>query len=316
MEPGADRILAGTEDGLWEVAGGGAAAVATLAGSPVVALARDGERTWAIVDGTDLWMMEDGRGWTPVASIDGPPATCLAPTAAGILVGTEQAHLLRLAGGWVEPVEAFETAPGRETWYTPWGDPADVRSISAEPSGAVYVNVHVGGVVRSTDGGRSWTPTLDIETDVHQVLAHPARPGLVLAAAAIGLGLSRDGGASWDFATDGLHARYLRAVAVAEGTVLVSASTGPGGRKAAVYRRPLDGDTPFARCRDGLPEWFPGNVDTACLAAAGATVVAGTRHGEVFRSPDGGITWTLAAKGLPEIRCLLPDPTAGAAPPR
>jgi hypothetical protein len=137
-------------------------------------------------------------------------------------------------------------------------------------TGAVHVNVHVGGVARSRDGGRTWAPTVDIEVDVHQILAHPRHPDVVLAAAADGFGLSRDGGDSWRFVADGMHAHYLRAVAVSDDSVLVSASTGPGGRRAAIYRRRLDDDGPFERCTQGLPAWFGDNVDTGCLAAARA----------------------------------------------
>src|SRR5262249_51391316 len=151
-----------------------------------------------------------------------------------------------------------ETVPGREAWYTPWGDPPDTRSLAVDRGGTVYANVHVGGVVRSTDGGRSWEPTLDIEADVHQVLAHPRRPGHVFAASAVGLQTTVDAGATWQTVTEGLHATYLRAVAVATGGVLVSASTGPGGRRSALYRRTRAGG-PFERCRGGLPEWFGDN---------------------------------------------------------
>ena len=242
----------------------------------------------------------------PAASVEEPSATCLAVAAGDLLVGTEQAHLLRLAGASLEPVPSFESVDGREAWYTPWGDPADVRSMAVDRAGALYVNVHVGGVVRSRDGGRSWTPTLDIEVDVHQVLAHPVRPGVVLVAAAAGFGASRDGGDSWDFTTAGMHAHYLRAVAVAGDTVLVSASSGPGGRRSALYRRPLDDTAPFERCRAGLPQWFSDNIDTACLAASGSMVAFGTADGRVFRSFDAGATWDLAAKGLPEVHCILP----------
>src|SRR5436853_425316 len=105
----------------------------------------------------------------------------------------------RISTGERVSVERSEMIDGRAAWYTPWGDPADVRSISVALDGAIYVNVHVGGVVRSRDGGRSWAPTVDIESDVHQVLAHPSRAEVVLAAAADGFGVSRDGGASWRF---------------------------------------------------------------------------------------------------------------------
>src|SRR5207244_8211911 len=171
----------------------------------------------------------------------------------------------------LEPVEACETVEGRAEWYTPWGEPADVRSLAVGLDGSIYVNVHVGGVVRSRDAGRTWLPTLDIEMDVHQVIAHPTRADMVLVAAYEGFGVSRDGGASWQFITDGMHAHYGRALGVAGETVLVSTSTGPGGRKATLYRKLLDGATEFTRC-EGLP-WFTDNIDTACLAADGALAV-------------------------------------------
>jgi hypothetical protein len=300
------RILVGTNAGLWDVVEGGPVAVEALAGRDVLALARHGARTWAVVDGRSIWTTADGGRWDPVVSVEEPAATCLAVAAERLLVGTEQAHLLSLIGGQLEPVRSFESVEGRDTWYTPWGDPADVRSIAVDCAGIIYVNVHVGGVVRSRDGGHTWTPTLDIEVDVHQVLAHPVSPGVALAAAAAGFGVSRDGGDSWDFTTAGLHAHYLRAVAVAGDTVLVTASTGPSGRRAALYRRPLDGNASFERCRAGLPQWFSDNIDTACLAASGAMVVFGTDDGQVFWSFDAGATWDLAAKGLPEVHCVLP----------
>jgi hypothetical protein len=84
----------------------------------------------------------------------------------------------------------------------------------------------------------------------------------------------------------------------------MTASTGPGGRRSAVYRRRFDEGGDLERCRHGLPEWFNRNIDTACLAAAGPVVAFGTEDGRVFRSLDAGASWELAAKGLPEIRCL------------
>src|SRR5438445_715762 len=114
--------------------------------------------------------------------------------------------------------------------------------------------------------------------------ARPARPGLVLVAAADGFGLSDDGGDTWRWDTAGLHAHYCRAVALADDTVLLSASTGHRGRRATVYRRRLDGGERFEPCRVGLPEWFADNVDTGCLAAGGWTVVIGSYVGGVFLS--------------------------------
>lgn len=300
MDP---RILVGTESGLWELRGDTLAPVEQLAAREATALARDGAHTWAIIGGRSLWVAPGDGAWEERASVDGPPATCLAVTSEGPLVGTEGAHLLRFRSGRLSRVESFETVEGRDAWYTPWGDPADVRSIAVATDGTIHVNVHVGGVVRSRDGGTSWAPTIDVEADVHQVLAHPAQPNVVLVAAYDGFGISRNGGDSWEFATDGMHAHYSRAVAVSSDTVLVSASTGPRGRRSALYRRPLDDETPFQRCRDRLP-WFDDNIDTARLAAAGPLAIFGTEDGRIFRSLDGGEHWELVTKGMPPIRCI------------
>jgi hypothetical protein len=297
-------ILVGTGGGLWQLAGDAAAPVEALAGRAVTALALEGPRRWAVVDGGALWEGGDGA-WTARASIEGPPATCVALTSDGPLIGTEQAHLWRWTAGRLARIESFEVVEGRQAWYTPWGDPADVRSLAPAADGTLHVNVHVGGVARSRDRGASWTPTVDIETDVHQVLAHPTRPEVVLLAAAEGFGVSRDGGDTWQFTTAGLHAHYLRAVTVAGEHVLVSASAGFHGRRSAIYRRRLEGGTRFERCEAGLPRWFDDNIDTGCLAAAGPLVVFGTSDGRLFRSHDTGEHWDLVLKGLPPIACVV-----------
>jgi hypothetical protein len=297
-------IAVGTSGGLFVADGDSLLAVDRVAGRSVTALAGTRDRWSVLLDGRTI-LEGDVRGHWHERAVIGPEAgTCLASIRDGLLIGTEQAHLLRLTDGTVERVVSFETVEGREAWYTPWDDPPDVRSIAIGAEGALYVNVHVGGVVRSHDGGGTWAPTLDIESDVHQVVAAPRRPGVALVAAAVGFGVSRDGGASWEFLTGGLHARYLRAVTVSGDAVLVSASTGPRGRRSALYRKPLDGSEPFVRCTDGLPTWFEDNIDTACLAAAGALVVFGTGDGRLFRSLDGGVRWELMAKGLPPITCV------------
>jgi photosystem II stability/assembly factor-like uncharacterized protein len=297
-------ILVGTDDGLHRVTGDDAARVDDLAGRRVLALAREGEWAWAIVDGRELWRSADGLRWSMAAAAPRRSATCLAATPAGLLVGTARAHLLRLEQDRLVRVPSFDDAEGRDAWYTPWGAPADVRSIDAGGDGAIYVNVHVGGVLRSTDGGEAWAPTLDIEQDVHQVLAPRSRPGLVLAAAAAGFGVSHDGGDTWRWDNEGLHAHYCRAVALGDSAVLVSASAGHHGRRAAVYRRPLPEGGRFERCRAGLPEWFSDNVDTGCLAALGRTVVIGSEDGCVFLSSDGGERWQEVAKGLAPVRAV------------
>jgi hypothetical protein len=179
-----------------------------------------------------------------------------------------------------------------------------VRSLAFDLAGRIHANVHVGGIPRSTDGGASWEPTIDIDADVHQVIAHPRELGVVLAAGAVGLAVSEDGGASWRIEREGLRSTYARAVTVAGDRILVTASDGHRGGHAAVYGTTLGPSSSFEKCTEGLPEWFDGNIDTGWLAASGVTAAFGTNDGRVFVSDDAGASWRQAAAGVPRIRSL------------
>jgi hypothetical protein len=299
------RLVVGTVKGLYELEMDGSRAHpddGPLADREVVALGAAGQTLWALDDGATVLRRDPDGSWTELAS--GSGLTCLLPGEDGLLVGMEPARLLRLEGGSLRPVRSFEETPGHQTWHTPWGGPPAVRSMARDRAGRLHVNVHVGGIPRSLDGGATWQPTIDVDADVHQVLAHPALADVVLAATASGLARSDDGGDHWRFEREGMHADYCRAVAVAGAAVLVSASTGPSGRRSAIYRAPLDGPARFERRGAGLPDWFDANVDTGCLAADGDTVAFGTAEGTLFRSEDAGATWTEAASGLPAVRAV------------
>jgi hypothetical protein len=260
----------------------------------------DGESA-AMPDARLTWLQRRPGGWVAIiarrvvhlldeayaieesAVVGDLRAECAAWTPHGVLVGTSEAYLLDFPR--LRRVRGFDSVDGRDTWFTPWGAPADVRSISAGPDGRVYVNVHVGGVVVSADG-RTWTDTMDIGNDVHQVLAHPDRPGVALAPAAVGLGVTTDGGDTWEWHDEGLDGRYMRAVAVDGSRVLVSASRGSGGNRAAVYRWDLDEQGHFEKCGGGLPEWFGDNVDTNCVALGEDGAAVGGPDGTVWVSDD------------------------------
>jgi hypothetical protein len=294
------RILVSTDGGLFVYAQPGSDPVVELEGRRIGAVAAHGSARWAIVDGGSVWH-DDGAGWSEHATLPDLEATCLAWTDS-LFVGTSQAHLLRADVGALERVVAFDEVEGRDGWYTPWGGPPDTRSI-AEWDDDVYVNVHVGGIVRTSDAGASWTPTIDIDADVHQVVT---ADGLVLAACAGGLAMSTDRGASWSIRAEGLERTYARAVAVCGGSVLMSASSGPRGGHATVYRAPL-GAGAFERCDEGLPDWFEGNIDTHWLDAIpdGSAAAFGTVDGRLFTSSDEGASWREAGTVPAGISHLL-----------
>ncbi|HSJ51161.1 MAG TPA: sialidase family protein [Actinomycetota bacterium] len=270
----------------------------------VTALARAGSERWAIVDRHEVWR-SDGDEWSHVVQSVNLELHCLADTRAGMLLGTAEAHLARVVAppNPLESVESFDRVEGRDRWYTPWGGPPDSRSISEDDDG-LYVNVHVGGIVRSRDEGATWEPTIDVDADVHRVWAGDAG---VFAACARGLAVSHDGGETWETRRDGLHAPYCRGVTVSGDTVLLSASLGPRGGRAAVYRGGVSGG-PLERCATGLPEWFEGNIDSAWLDATSELAAFASADGRVFASGDEGVTWGEVASGLERVGAVLVVP--------
>jgi hypothetical protein len=153
-------------------------------------------------------------------------------------------------------------------------------------AGALLVNVHVGGIPRSVDGGATWEPTIAVDADVHQVLAHATRADVVVAAASAGLCRSSDGGATWSSTTDGMELTYARGVAIVGDDVLVTVSDGPWADRSAVYRGSVDGGA-VTKVEGGLPDHLHGNVDTRCIASDGTRVVLVDGEGDAWLSAQG-----------------------------
>ena len=267
----------------------------SIGGTGINHIARNGDSWWA-VDGKGR-LHRDGE-----QAAQGPAdvtLNCVLQTDDTTWIGAGEARLFRLDGDQLVEDDGFAGAPGRDGWYTPWGGPPDVRSMAADSEGTLFINVHVGGILRYDNEGLS--PTLDQDADVHQVIADSTRTGTVLAACARGLAQSADG-MVFGYRADGLHASYCRAVALVNDTILLSASTGPWSKQARIYRGDITSGS-FQPCTDGLPEWFEENLDSHCLAVLDGVAFAG-QGDTVWRSEDEGVSWTEAGSGFPRITCL------------
>lgn len=322
------RVLAGTDQGLYilqdilhdtqtvELEGN---AITALSTRPIDHSSRpEPTEFWAIADQQTVWHRSMQGDWVPLGSGFDQRLHCLLPldrsSDPALLLGTSAAHLIQLSHGDIQPLDSFEQAAGRQDWYTPWGSPPDVRSLAIGPEGDLYVNVHVGGILRSSDQGQSWQPTIDFHADVHEVKTLIDSPHLVLAATAEGMAWSEDQGNTWQFDRANLHATYARAIAIAQdqaigqdhsaAIILLSVSLGPRGSKSALYRRRLDQPGNFQKCHQGLPDWFDHNINTGCLATWGQWAAFGTQTGQIFYSSNAGLSWQEIASGLPPIRCL------------
>mgnify|MGYP001551720088 CR=1 FL=1 len=273
-----------------------------LADQSVRGLAADGRgRVLAIVGGHSLCRRSCDGEWTEIAKSEFDLSCCV-PIGNEVFVGTDDAHVLRVdPDGAQQRLTGFDVVEGRDKWYAGsaivdgklMGPPLGIRSMAATCDGAVLLaNVHVGGIPRSTDAGSTWRPTIDIDSDVHQVCAHPTRPDMVIAAAAAGLCMSRDGGATWTIERQGLHATHCSAVAFGRNDIFVSAAADQFAEQGAVYRRPIEGEGPLQPLGGGMPRWTARIVDTDCIATRDSVVAAIDGSGHLYVSHDDGATWS------------------------
>jgi hypothetical protein len=272
-------LLVGTKQGLRDLDTG----QALVEGHTITALAPGPQSWYALLDRRTVIRLDHEDVMT-VGELPADDGQSLAVLADGTVVVGRTGARLAIVGAQVEDVAAFERVPDRDHWENPAGPTPDTRSMASSGED-LWVNVHVGGLWRSGDRGKSWHGIIEPGADIHEVRA---KDGAVAVAAAVGFGWSDDGGKSWSWTTEGLHNSYLRAVCIDGGTAYVSASEGPFTTHGAVYRAPLG--SAFGRCAEGLPKWFPDNVDTGHLDALGGRVVIGFGQ-EVHLSEDSGASW-------------------------
>jgi photosystem II stability/assembly factor-like uncharacterized protein len=179
---------------------------------------------------------DEGRTWTAVQNgMTAPAARTIGPDPldpGAILCGTEPARLFRSTDeglSWKE-LDGVRALPGSEDWYLPYSPRAGaVRNVYAPPGrdGLLLAAVEVGGLLRSADGGATWSiDPIGPNDDIHQITGDPVDPELLwssLGYAALrsrqrgegaprlgGVGRSRDGGATWTV----LHNDYTRSAIV------------------------------------------------------------------------------------------------------
>jgi photosystem II stability/assembly factor-like uncharacterized protein len=189
-------------------------------------------------------------------------------------------HDPRVLYAGYENCEIFRSEDGGEHWeqlpvvvrfpevtVAPGANPAKrVLELAVSPTdpSEIYGALEVGGLIRSLDGGEHWENVShgqyvnDDTVDMHGVLVGRWRPGTVYAISRAGLFNSTDRGAHW-----------------------ASARLEPLNPKGQTY------------CRDICET--PGDPRTMWVAA-GATFQS--EVGVLFRSKDGGATWSRVDMGL------------------
>jgi photosystem II stability/assembly factor-like uncharacterized protein len=246
----------------------------------------------------------------PDALPDRVPSLAVAPGAPDtVYLGAEPSAVHRSDDGgrsWAACAPLTDL-PSADGWsFPPRPDTHHVRTMAVHPTDPdrLAVGVEAGALVRSADGGATWTERPPgARIDNHALATHPAAPERLYAAAGDGYAESRDGGETWQHPTEGLGHGYVWGLAVDPGDpdrVYVSAAHGayaahrPETADAHVYRREGDRWQRFdgASLGAGLPTGE--GVCRAVLAApADGELLAATDRG-LFRSTDAGASFERA----------------------
>jgi photosystem II stability/assembly factor-like uncharacterized protein len=211
-------------------------------------------------------------------------------------------------------IESLHTRDYAQDWYAP-GGLAAVRSIAPHPANdrGLYLDIHVGGIMRTLDGGETWTPTNNgLELDVHEVATHAMNQHAVYTATADGFYFSPDEGDTCLRLNAGLDNLYTRGIAIHPqdpDILLISGSpTNPGGWRAhgkrfALYRSENGGHA-WKKITTGLPAECLEEIDTFCVVFSKAHAnhaYCGSRDGILYKSTDAGISWRTVAEEIPNI---------------
>ena len=204
-------------------------------------------------------------------------------------LGTSDVHSLSFVGDDVNHLlfghhgGISESRDGGRTW-APLATTADAMGMTPAADGSIVVAGHE-VFTASSDGGATWRViTADLPSlDIHGFARDPADPDRMWAYLATGgLWESTDGGVQW---TRVREDNVVFPLATARGGVTRLLGVDATGLVASV-----DGGRTWEAV--GTPPTYP--MTAFAASPDGATVYAGSPEG-LFRSADGGVTWSKTA---------------------
>lgn len=254
------------------------AAIHTWWFGPHLHVSRDAGKTWALPERepamrsvpeaslTRIWFVQPGHADQPGA----------------VWAGGEPGALFR-SNDWGRSWDEVPSLTAHRTraQWTPAMGSLSLHSIQCPTKRRILAAVSVGGAYRSEDGGASWQPfNGNVRADflpesnkfpevgqcVHKLLVHPADPDMVYQQNHCGVYRARSNAAKWTDITRGLPTRFGFALAL------------PASERDTLFTVPIE--SADFRCN---PE---GRFRVAC-------------------SRNGGKTWQLLAKGLPQRNAHL-----------
>jgi photosystem II stability/assembly factor-like uncharacterized protein len=202
-----------------------------------------------------------------------------------------------------------------------WGFPAPphiahTKHITFHPQdpNTLFVGVEQGGLLKSSDAGRTFQVIRGMDDDVHRTVINPLNPNQMYVTTGIGMYVSADGGVTWAQWTDRQHAigGYPDLLVLhprrPELMFVASAKKGPGAwfqEHSADSRisKSHDGGRTWEAVRLGGPGWLPTAFEAMSLEDWGDSfsLFGATATGEVGCSDDGGEQWSEVLSGVAPI---------------
>ncbi|RME76309.1 MAG: hypothetical protein D6784_06165, partial [Chloroflexi bacterium] len=262
-----------------------------------------------------------GRGgkWNMLTGL--PPG--LYPTALGVSPNFSRDGTA-LVGGDYRLNRLYRTTDRGETWQMVFDGTteeawSDIQAIAFAPdfaqSGLAFAWLEGGGLLRSEDGGQTWTRVANEAVQYYSVQTLAVVPDGRLFAGALGghLLVSSDRGETWTDLETRLPGQRMwsSALAFAGQTVLLGTDTG-------IFRSD-DGGQSWSEASEGLPvdEAWDRPAGVRALVVSGGRIYAGLTVGGVVVSEDGGQSWrpaAMAAAPVSEI-AATPAPEECPSPP-
>lgn len=299
-----------------------------LADQDVRCLAADPHNPDVVYAGTQgngvLRSTDRGKTWQP-AGLSGRivKSVAVSPTEPNTIYAGTKPPLVFVSrdGGanWGE-LSAFRRIFSRWFWFSPAELPfrAYVHGIALSPTdpAVIVAGIEAGAVVRSADGGKTWTDhRKGALRDCHSIAFHATNGDWVYEGGGSGGGaaFSRDAGSTWTQARQGLDRHYGWAAAADPARPDVwYVSVSPGPMKAhsdnnaqAYIFRSMNGGA-WEKLGGGLPQ--PLNYMPYALItdpAAPGHLYAGLSNGDVWRTADHGDTWEQMPLNLKSIHRSL-----------
>jgi photosystem II stability/assembly factor-like uncharacterized protein len=203
--------------------------------------------------------------------------------------------------------EGHPAAYGRKHWTR-------VTQIMFDPqdSSLVWAGVEIDGAWRSVDGGKCWERSDHgfKSQDIHGFVVVHNGGRVLLATTDAGLHVSHDDGANWTMRPINSKWQYTRSIVERPdkiGVMFMTNGNGPPGTAGRLFRSRNHGV-------DWEDAGLPGDVESSAyfLATNPADpklIYLAATLGQIYRSMDGGESWTALKRRLGEIRALawLPD---------